>query len=67
MRTSMKLESPYLFITPNGSNPYRGSDTIRQYAEAAEIGDDALFTATNLRKQLAALSQAMMSIFLGSG
>ncbi|KAL8587114.1 hypothetical protein ACOMHN_026082 [Nucella lapillus] len=51
MRTSMKLDSPYLFITPNGSNPYRGSDTIRQYAEAAEIGDDALFTATNLRKQ----------------
>ncbi|KAL8612973.1 hypothetical protein ACOMHN_001056 [Nucella lapillus] len=38
MRTSMKLDSPYLFITPNGSNPYRGSDTIRQYAEAAEIG-----------------------------
>ncbi|KAL8564513.1 hypothetical protein ACOMHN_003271 [Nucella lapillus] len=59
MRTSMKLDSPYLFITPNGSNPYRGSDTIRQYAEAAEIGDDALFTATNLRKQLATLSQAM--------
>ena len=65
MHTSMMLDSPYLFITPSGSNPYRGSDTIRHYAEAAEICNDALFTATNLRKQLATLSQAMEVTKLG--
>lgn len=52
-------ESRYFFITPTGENPYRGSDVLRQYSKACGVSENAIFTATNLRKQLATLSQSM--------
>ncbi|KAK7483871.1 hypothetical protein BaRGS_00024888, partial [Batillaria attramentaria] len=59
MRSAQKIDSVYLFATPTGENPYRGSDVVRHYATAAGVSEGSLFTATNLRKQLATLSQAL--------
>lgn len=58
LRSKESIESPYLFASPAGEKPYRGSDVLRCYAVVAKVGP-ALFTATSLRKQLATLSQAM--------
>ncbi|KAK7464628.1 hypothetical protein BaRGS_00037828, partial [Batillaria attramentaria] len=51
--------SKYIFATPNGERPFRGSDVIREFAIEAGVSDLALFTATNLRKQIATLAQSM--------
>ncbi|XP_070212233.1 uncharacterized protein [Littorina saxatilis] len=59
MRSLMDLHSPYLFITATGQRPYRGPRVLQEYANAAQVSDASLFTATTLRKQLATLSQAM--------
>lgn len=58
MRAEKDITSPYLFVSL-GEKPFRGSDVLRTYAKKAQVDSDSLFTATNLRKQLATLSQAM--------
>ena len=58
LRKAQSIKSPYLFATPNGERPYRGHDILRYYAGVTGV-ESTLFTATNLRKQLATLSQAM--------
>ena len=49
LRKAKSIKSSYLFATPNGQRPYRGHDVLRYYAGV----ESTLFTATNLRKQLA--------------
>ena len=58
MRVEKDITSPYLFVSL-GEKPFRGSDILRTYAKKAQVDSESLFTATNLRKQLATLSQAM--------
>ena len=52
LRKAKSIKSSYLFATPNGQRPYRGHDVLRYYAGVAGV-ESTLFTATNLRKQLA--------------
>lgn len=59
LREEKNINSRYLFATPTGEHPYRGSDVVRHYAAAAGVKDVTLFTATSFRKQLATLSQAL--------
>ena len=58
-KTLPRLDSQYIFATPTGERPFRGSDVIREFATEAKVSDISLFTATNLRKQVATLSQSM--------
>ncbi|XP_070178264.1 uncharacterized protein [Littorina saxatilis] len=58
MRAEKDITSPYLFAS-SGEKPFRDSDVLRTYAQKAQVDSESLFTATNLRKQLATLSQAM--------
>ena len=59
LREEKNIDSPYLFASPTGEHPYRGSDVIRHYSAAVGVKDRTIFTATSLRKQLATLSQAL--------
>ena len=58
-KTLPRLDSQYIFATPTGERPFRGSDVIREFATEAKVSDISLFTATNLWKQVATLSQSM--------
>jgi hypothetical protein len=52
-------DSPYMFATPTGQRPFRGHDVLKTYALEAKVSNPAIFTFTQLRKQLATLAQAM--------
>lgn len=52
-------DSPYIFATPTGERPYRGHDVLKEFALQAEVSNPAIFTFTQLRKQIATLAQAM--------
>ena len=53
------IESPYLFAFRSGERPYRGPDVIEEYAKEAGVTDGSIFTFTQLRKQVATLSQTL--------
>ena len=53
------IESPYLFASRSGERPYRGSDVIKEFAKEAGVTDGSIFTFTQLRKQVATLSQTL--------
>ena len=53
------IDSPYLFVSKTGSRPYRGSDVIREFAKEAGVENISIFTFTNMRKQVATLSQCL--------
>ena len=76
LRDSLSITSEYLFATPSGERPYRGSDVIKMLAVEAGVKAPEIFTWTSLRKQVATLSQAMeiseteqdqLAQFLGHG
>ena len=50
-----------LLLIPNktGDRPYRGSHVIKEFAEQAGVSNMSVFTFTNLRKQVATLSQSL--------
>ena len=52
-------DSQYVFAKPTGTRPYRGHDVLRHFAQEAEVSNPAMFTFTQLRKQVATLAQAM--------
>lgn len=58
-RERLSIKSKYLFATPNGERPYRGSDVIRVMAIEAGVSSPYIFTWTSLRKQVATISQAL--------
>ena len=59
LRKEESIVSPYMFATKTGQRPHRGSDVIKRFAKEAEVGSPELFTWTNLRKQVATISQVM--------
>lgn len=59
MRDHHLKHSQYVFATPTGSRPYRGHDVLKQFAINADVSNPAIFTFTQLRKQVATLAQAM--------
>ena len=59
LRQLLNIESQYLFASPQGDRPYRGTDVIRDLAQEAGIQNLNLFTCTSLRKQVATLAQTM--------
>ena len=62
MRKTFALldDNPYVFATPTGMRPYRGSDVLREVAMEAGVSDEFTdLTFTGLRKQVATLSQSL--------
>ncbi|KAL8561405.1 hypothetical protein ACOMHN_037302 [Nucella lapillus] len=51
--------SQYIFATPTGQRPYRGHAILKEHALEAQVSNPAMFSFTQLRKQVATLAQAM--------
>ncbi|XP_070197009.1 uncharacterized protein [Littorina saxatilis] len=51
--------SPYVFATPEGDRPFRTCDVIWSYSQEAGVKNSALFRSTNLRKQVATMTQCL--------
>lgn len=51
--------SPYVFATPEGDRPFRTCDVIRSYSQEAGVKNSTLFRSTNLRKQVATMTQCL--------
>ncbi|XP_066515340.1 uncharacterized protein [Hoplias malabaricus] len=52
-------ENVHLFARPNALSSYRGSDALREYAEACGARNPTALSSTKLRKQIATLSTVL--------
>lgn len=52
-------DSPYLFATPYGERPYRGTDVMRSLSIEDKVRNLSVFTSTNLRKHVSTIAQTM--------
>ncbi|CAC5406034.1 unnamed protein product [Mytilus coruscus] len=59
LQKKLELQSQYIFVQPHSCNPYRGTHVLKDLAEQSDLEHPERITSTNLRKQLATVSQIL--------
>lgn len=59
LRNILGINSIFMFMKPQSSNPVRGSDCLRKFARACGVKSPERLTSTQLRKHLATMTQIL--------